>query len=322
MAPGLLARSAWQALEDATVVLALDPDSEQCQALQHPGVQVQAVAADVAAAGPRAVARVLVESTRAGSVLWVSSPDGDPGLTDAVAAQAAELAQAPEIEVVFGSWDVPGARLLDAVAVMDRLRSPGGCPWDAQQTHQSLLPYLVEEAHEFIEAVESGERSQLQDELGDLLLQVLFHARVAADDADEPFDVDAVAGGLVEKLVRRHPHVFADRTAADAAEVEANWEQIKAAEKPERSHPLDGIPLAMPDLARAAKVVSRLERAGAGQWLQEWLADRSGAGAAVLRLVQQAADAGTDLPADVRAELRLLRDELPWPPAAPGTTDS
>ena len=120
----------------------------------------------------------------------------------------------PDVEVVVGSWDVQGGRLLDVVATMDRLRSPGGCPWDAEQTHASLAPYLVEEAHEVLHAIEGGDRRHLAEELGDVLLQVVFHARVAEEAAEEAFDIDTVAGLLVDKLVRRHPHVFADGEAS------------------------------------------------------------------------------------------------------------
>lgn len=268
---------------------------------------------------PAQLARDLLERAETGTVVWVGSPDGDPGLSDALAAEAARRGAAPEIEVLIGSWDVPGARLLDAVAVMDRLRSPGGCPWDAEQTHASLVPYLVEEAHEAVEALESGERDHMVEELGDVLLQVLFHARVAQEDDTAPFDVDDVAGRLVTKLVSRHPHVFADVTAEDAATVEANWEQIKAGEKPHREHPLEGIPAGMPDLARADKVASRLERAGHGAWLREQVAawsrgqgvDEQGAlAAALLGEVLRARDAGVDPAAALRALLRRVHDEL------------
>src|SRR5205807_6093040 len=104
---------------------------------------------------------------------------------------------------------VTGRRLVDAVAVMNRLRSPGGCPWDAEQTHDSLRQYLIEETYELLEAIEDGDRALLREELGDVLLQVLFHARIAAEDAVDPFGVDEVAADLVGKLVGRHPHVFA-----------------------------------------------------------------------------------------------------------------
>lgn len=166
-----------------------------------------------------------------------------------------------------------GTGLLELVEVMDRLRSPGGCPWDAQQTHASLAPYAVEEAYELAEAIDSGVRADVADELGDVLLQVIFHARVAQDDQAEPFDIDDVAGRIIAKLRRRHPHVFADTHAPTPAHVEANWEAIKAAEKPERTGPLDGIPAGLPPLERTAKVVSRLTRAGDGDWLRAQFAD-------------------------------------------------
>ena len=111
---------------------------------------------------------------------------------------------------MVGSIDPPGARLLDAVDVMDRLRSPGGCPWDAEQTTDSLKRYLLEEAYEAYETIEEGDLDALRDELGDVLLQVLFHARIASEGAEGPaWDIDDVAANLVAKLVRRHPHVFA-----------------------------------------------------------------------------------------------------------------
>src|SRR5882757_10108814 len=137
----------------------------------------------------------------------------------------------------------PGAALLDAVAVMDRLRSPGGCPWDAEQTHLSLLQYLVEECYELYQAVEDADRPALREELGDVLLQVLFHARVAAEGGVKPyppeapaFGIDEVAADLVRKLVDRHPHVFAAEVApADqvrtASDQEVRWDELKRAEK-------------------------------------------------------------------------------------------
>jgi XTP/dITP diphosphohydrolase len=150
----------------------------------------------------------------------------------------------------------PGERLLDLVAVMDRLRSPGGCPWDARQTHASLVEYLVEEAYETVEAIETSDREGLREELGDLLLQVVFHARIAAEDADDPWTVDDVADGIVTKLIARHPHVFGAATAETAEEVEANWHALKAKEKG-RESVTDGIPTALPALVYAGKVLSR-----------------------------------------------------------------
>jgi XTP/dITP diphosphohydrolase len=149
-----------------------------------------------------------------------------------------------------------GERLLDLVDVMDRLRSPGGCPWDARQTHASLVEYLLEEAYETVEAIEVAESEHLREELGDLLLQVIFHARIAQDDPDEGWDIDGVADGIITKLIRRHPHVFADVQAKTAAEVEANWHALKAAEKG-RASVTEGIPEALPALLRAHKLLSR-----------------------------------------------------------------
>jgi XTP/dITP diphosphohydrolase len=143
---------------------------------------------------------------------------------------------------------------------MDRLRSPGGCPWDAEQTHRTLAPYLLEEAYEAYQALEDEDSASLRDELGDVLLQVLFHARVAAEEPGG-WDIDDVANGLIAKLVRRHPHVFADTQVAGSADVEANWDEIKKAEQPERTV-AGGVPLALPALALAAKLQSRGVKAG------------------------------------------------------------
>ncbi|MFZ4509373.1 MAG: MazG family protein [Candidatus Nanopelagicales bacterium] len=150
--------------------------------------------------------------------------------------------------------------LSELVAVMDRLRSPGGCPWDARQTHRSLAEYLLEEAYETVEAIESGDRDDLREELGDLLLQVVFHARIAQEDADDPWDIDDVARGIIAKLVRRHPHVFSDDGDAvtTADDVESRWHALKAQEKG-RASVTEGIPEALPALLRASKVLARSE---------------------------------------------------------------
>ena len=154
-----------------------------------------------------------------------------------------------------------GEALLAAVAVMDRLRSPGGCPWDAEQTHASLAPYLVEETYETLDAIETGDRAALREELGDVLLQVLFHARVAAETpaADGGFDIDDVARGLVDKLTRRHPHVFGDVAVEGSADVVRNWEQLKQAEK-QRASVTEGIGSGQPALTWAAALRRRSGR--------------------------------------------------------------
>lgn len=189
-----------------------------------------------------------------------------------------------------------GERLLELVAVMDRLRSPGGCPWDAKQTHESLVEYLIEETYETVHAIESGARADLREELGDLLLQVVFHARIAQEEPD-PFDIDDVAAGIVAKLVSRHPHVFGDATAATAADVEANWQRIKAEEKG-RTSATDGIPPGLPALLLAAKLHGRATNAGLDVPVHPELR------ATAARAWDEAAEAGQD-PAFALGELLL-----------------
>ena len=264
MAPGLLSRDAWRAIESAATVLAADPTDPLARAVSEAGVTV--LTSDQGEQDVAPLARDLVERATTEDVLWLGGADGDPGLTDAIASEVSSRDRAPDVEVLVGSWDVPGARLLDVVAAMDRLRSPGGCPWDAEQTHESLAGYLIEEAYETVDAIESGDLGHLAEELGDVLLQVAFHARVA-EDAERPadrFDIDDVAGHLVAKLVRRHPHVFADGDASSPDEVEQAWEQIKAEEKgPDAdTHVLAGIPNALPVELAAEKVASRIRRRG------------------------------------------------------------
>ena len=151
---------------------------------------------------------------------------------------------------------------LDAlIAVMARLRGEDGCAWDREQTHESLLKYLIEESHEFIDAVESGDRTHMIEELGDVLYQVLFHADLGAADVDSPFTIEDVARVAREKMVGRHPHVFGDVTADTADEVVANWEKWKAAEKPERESKFEGLPKGLPALALADKVIGKLDEA-------------------------------------------------------------
>lgn len=154
-----------------------------------------------------------------------------------------------------------GRRLLDLVKVMARLRAPGGCPWDREQTHETLARHLLEESHELLEAIDRGQPDEIRDELGDLLLQVVFHAQISADGGG--WDVDEVARGLVEKLIRRHPHVFGDVDVSGADEVLVNWERLKAEEAGERPAVEDDIPSTLPALARAAKVQRRAAGWGA-----------------------------------------------------------
>lgn len=153
-----------------------------------------------------------------------------------------------------------GQPLLELIAVMDQLRSPGGCPWDAEQTHRSLVTYLIEEAYEAVEAIEDGDVAGMREELGDLLLQVFFHARIAQEESPS-WNIDDVAAGIADKIRARHPHVFGDVVADTAADVEANWAAIKAAEKG-RTSVLDGIPRGLPALVLAEKMTHRTAAGG------------------------------------------------------------
>ncbi len=206
--------------------------------------------------------------------------------------------------------DVPyegrGKRLLDLLEVMDRLRAE--CPWDREQTHRSLATYLLEETYEVLEALDSGDRDHLREELGDLLLQVYFHARIASED-EAGFDIDDVAGGIADKLVYRHPHVFAGLEVADADEVDRNWDRLKAAEK-QRASVLDGIPAALPALAYADKVVGRLAKAGALED-EPVRADSPDVGERLLALVREARAQGVDPEQALRDAVRALVDRHP-----------
>ncbi|NDB18259.1 MAG: MazG family protein, partial [Actinobacteria bacterium] len=156
-------------------------------------------------------------------------------------------------------FDSSGDAVRELIDLMDLLRSPGGCPWDADQTHESLLEYLLEEAYETVDAVHSGDRPALREELGDVLLQVVFHARIAQEHSTDPFDVDDVARGITEKLRRRHPHVFAGEATPAPGEAQARWEELKAAEK-QRASVTDGVPDAMPASLLAVKLLGRAGR--------------------------------------------------------------
>ena len=162
-------------------------------------------------------------------------------------------------------WNSSRDPLRDLVAVMDRLRAPGGCTWDAEQTHTSLVTYLLEETYETVEAIEAADAIALREELGDLLLQVVFHARIAAEGkasgAGDGFDIDDVAGDITAKLVRRHPHVFGDEVRTTGADVEAAWFAQKKAEKG-RESVVDGVPLGLPSLVGAAKLAHRADKGG------------------------------------------------------------
>ncbi len=196
-----------------------------------------------------------------------------------------------------------GSNVTDDVArlieVMDTLRSPGGCPWDAEQTHASLAPYTLEETYELLNAIEVGTRADLREELGDVLLQVVFHARVAQEHATEPFSIQDVARTVADKLIERHPHVFADAQPGTMADLHQQWDKIKA-ETTRRESVFDGIPAAQPALARAQKILGRVDRAG----LHVPLPTDDGIGPALLRLVAQARAEGIDAEAALREATR------------------
>jgi len=151
------------------------------------------------------------------------------------------------------------SQLQRLVEVMDRLRSPGGCPWDAEQTHESLIKYLLEESYEFIDAIETDDRAGMREELGDVLLQVYFHSRIAQDHPTDPFSIEDVAGGIADKLISRHPHVFENLAVSGTDEIIENWEAIKAREKG-RTSAIHGIAMAQPALPLVAKILYRAEK--------------------------------------------------------------
>ncbi|MEJ7628564.1 MAG: MazG family protein [Nocardioidaceae bacterium] len=311
---GLLTPTAWQTVARADLVAAADTAMPLAVALATAGIEV--------VARPDPTATSLLDLARDAYVVWLASDDGDPELTNELAQvvvrRGEDAVDGPEVEVVVGSFDPVGARLLDAVTVMDTLRRQ--CPWDKEQTHESLVPYLVEETYEVIEAIEAretddvGAGAELREELGDLLLQVLFHARLGAEHEREPFTIDDVAGGLVDKLVRRHPHVFADTVVSGVGDVETNWDQIKRTEK-RRGSLVDGIPAGLPALSLADSVIGRALRAEATlsvpvpdadpAYTEETLGD------VLFALVAAARAAGLDaeksLRVRVRAEMAALR---------------
>jgi len=196
---------------------------------------------------------------------------------------------------------------LDAlIAVMARLRGEDGCAWDREQTHESLLKYLVEESHEFIDAVESGDRTHMIEELGDVLYQVLFHADLGAADPDSPFTIEDVARVAREKMVGRHPHVFGDVTADTADEVVANWEKWKAAEKPERTSAFEGLPKGLPALALADKVIGKLDKSPTPSELVTEKTTEDELGDLLVAIVAAARRNGLDAEQSLRAAVRRV----------------
>ena len=319
VAPGLLSWPAWTALRSASAVLA-PAGHPQLPALDEAGIPYRM------ADGPPEGGSLPPD----GDVVWLPEPGRDPTVP-------------PGATLLHGSADLPGAHLLDLVATMDRLRVE--CPWDAGQTHASLAPHLLEEPYEALEALESGDERAFCEELGDVLLQVMFHARVAAErDDGTSFTIDDVADGIVTKLVRRHPHVFGDVTVSGADEVKRNWDEIKREEKRQRAEreglsaaadgplsALDGVPFGQPALALAAQLQRRAARAGVPGELADLDGDPGPAGSAgptgsagpagpggsgaeigreLFRLVMRAREAGLDPEMELRAVARRYRDRV------------
>jgi XTP/dITP diphosphohydrolase len=165
------------------------------------------------------------------------------------------------------------SQLQRLVEVMDRLRSPGGCPWDAEQTHESLVKYLLEESYEFIDSVDANDREGMREELGDVLLQVYFHSRIAQDHPTDPFSIEDVAQAIADKLIRRHPHVFEGLQVSGTEEIIDNWEEIKAKEKG-RTSALDGVALAQPALPLVEKLLYRAEKYKVNVELTKYQSDK------------------------------------------------
>ncbi|MFJ8075231.1 nucleoside triphosphate pyrophosphohydrolase [Streptomyces sp. NPDC096176] len=300
VAPGLLSWPAWQTLHAADRVLCADAAHPQLSYLREAGIAVEHAAPS---------AQELVDACAGGhTVVVLASGEGDRTLTDGLARLGGSgRVQMPDLELLPGAYDLPGARLLDLVEVMDRIRRE--CPWSSQQTHKGLAKYGIEEAYELVEAIEDGDRDELREELGDVLLQVVFHARIAQEgrpeDGAEPFSVDDVAGTIVEKLIHRHPHVFGDETASTPEEVKAHWLRTKAVEK-QRESVTDGVPLGQPGLALAAKLASRVRTAGLGVDLPSG----AGVGYELLALAVRAEADGIDPEAALRAAARAYRDAI------------
>jgi NTP pyrophosphatase (non-canonical NTP hydrolase) len=318
VAPGLLSWEAWAALREAARVIAGADDHPQVPALASAGITVTpasfADAAEVAGEGKR--------------IVWLAPPgtDFEPG-SGFEPGSDVEPGEVPA-RVVRGSVDLPGAHLIDAVSVMDTLRV--SCPWDRQQTHASLLRYLLEEAYEAAEAIELSDFPAMREELGDVLFQTVFHARVASERpaAEGGFTIDDVADVLVSKLKRRHPHVFGSVSVSGADEVNRNWEEIKKAEKASRASAagsgpasvLDGVPFGQPALSLAAQLQRRAERAGArvpgdsgGDAGHVEGADGATAaevGAELMRVVARARSAGVDPELALREAARAFADQV------------
>lgn len=268
--PGVFPFHAWEALSQADVVHLRDVASHPSTPhLQVAGVELaelepQALEMDEmdlsrpGSPEDRRLAKALLQRAAAdGRIVYLLGP-ADEQFGQVVGGEARRYGV--EIEFVFYVQQPPGAELLRLVEVERQLRDPdGGCPWDLEQDHRSLTQYLVEETYELIDAVESGSDTALREELGDVLLQVVFHAQIATDR--DAFTIDDVATGVADKLVHRHPHVFGDVEVEDADEVTARWDRLKDAEDG-RQGPFDSVPDHLPALMLAAKIQRRAARLG------------------------------------------------------------
>ena len=201
------------------------------------------------------------------------------------------------------------SQLQRLVEVMDRLRSPGGCAWDAEQTHESLIKYLLEESYEFIDAIETDDRAGMREELGDVLLQVYFHSRIAQDHPTDPFSIEDVARAIADKLISRHPHVFENLAVSGTDEIIENWEAIKAREKG-RTSAIDGIAMAQPALPLVAKIFYRAEKykvdLDVPQYESEQEATEKSVGEALASVIGWAHENGIDPENALRAQAREM----------------
>jgi len=318
VAPGLLTWQAWAALREASRVLAGSAGHPQLPALTAAGVIPEVVELPPDTAG-RAACLAALAAAADGPAVWLAAPGEsvDTGLLAALSAAGTQ------VRVLHGAHDLPGAHLLDLVSIMDTLRV--SCPWDREQTHASLVRYLLEEAYEAVETVEDSDLASLREELGDVLLQVLFHARIAAERAagDGCFTIDDVADTLAAKLIRRHPHVFGSVAVSSADEVNRNWEEIKKAERSERAGDgqpsvLDGVAFGQPALSLAAQLQRRAQRAGAPV-APDGLAVTgdavaaghiTGIGEELMRVVARAQSAGLDPELELRAAARRYAERI------------
>ena len=206
-----------------------------------------------------------------------------------------------------------GSELLRLVEVMDRLRSPGGCEWDAEQTHDSLIKYLLEESYEFIDAIETNDRAGMREELGDVLLQVYFHSRIAQDHATDPFTIDDVAGAIADKLISLHPHVFAGLEVSGTEEIIEKWEAIKAKEKG-RTSPIDGVAMSQPALPLVSKLIYRADKYGAPLDIKKFESDQpateESVGQALAAVIAWAYEHEIDPELALRAQARAMIAQL------------